>query len=130
MKKLSFLILASSVLMLASCVKASEKAAGTYGTSDGNFNLFGNYAGTTSIVTAGDNVNVTMTVPSMSITGVANGVTATMSGDNVSLSFSSTSTTDGDITAISGTVTGNSLSTTFTVRVSGSPLSGTFTGTK
>jgi len=127
MKKLSFLFLAAGLLFLASCQKASEKAAGTY---NGNFTLFSTYQGTTSIVTSGDNVNVTMTVPSMSITGVANGVTATMSGENVAITYSSTSTTDGDITALSGTLTGNSLSTSFTVRVSGSPLSGTFTGTK
>src|SRR5689334_20957880 len=127
MKKLTYALLAVGMIFIASCQKPSEKAAGTY---NGNYTIFGNYSGTASLIASGDATNWTMTVPSMSVTGTASGVTTTASGDNVAFSFTSSSTTDGDITAISGTLTGNNLTFSFTVRVSGSPLSGTFSGSK
>lgn len=127
MKKLTYALLAVGVIFMASCQKPSEKAAGTY---NGNYTVGTNYSGTAVLTASGDNTNWTMNIPSMSVTGTANGVTTTASGDNVAFSFSSSSTTDGDITAISGTLTGNNLSFSFTVRAFGGPVGGTFAGSK
>ena len=127
MKKLSYLVLGVVALVMASCQKPSEKAAGTY---NGSYTVFSNYNGTAVIGTNGDNTNWTMTIPSMSVTGSANGVNTTASGDNVAFSYSSSSTTDGDITMVNGTLTGNNLSFSFSVRAGGSAVSGTFSGSK
>jgi len=127
MKKLTYLFLAAGILFMASCQKPSEKSAGTY---NGNYTVFSNYSGTAVIGASGDNTNWTMSIPSMSLTGTANGVSTTASGDNVAFSFSSSSTTDGDITAIAGTLTGSNLSFSFSVRAGGGSVSGTFTGSK
>jgi hypothetical protein len=128
MKKLTYLLLAVGVILIASCQKPSEKSAGTY---NGTYTvLSSNYSGSDVITASGDNTNWEMHIPSMSVNGTANGVTTSASGDNVTFSFTSSSTTDGDITAISGTLTGNNLTFSFTVRVSGSGVTGTFSGSK
>ena len=120
-------MLAIGLIVMASCQKASEKAAGNY---TGSYIILSNtYSGTANAITSGDNVNLTLAVPSFGIASTANGVTATNSGDNVSLAFSITSTTNGTITSISGTLTGKSLAFSFTYYSSGS-ISGTFSGTK
>lgn len=129
MKKLTYLFLLAGIVMLvSSCQKPSEKAAGSY---NGNYTTaFGTDPGTCNIITSGDNVNMTLTAPNQGISSTANGVTASTSGDNVSFSYSFVSTTDGDITAISGTLTGNSLSFSFTIRLGGFAVSGTYAGSK
>ena len=127
MKKITYALLAAGIVFLASCQKPSEKAAGTY---NGNYTVGTNYAGDAVIVASGDNTNWTMHIPTMSVTGSANGVTTTASGDNVAFTYSSSSTTDGDITAISGTLTGNNLTFTFSVRAFGGSVGGSFSGSK
>ncbi len=120
-------MMAAGILFMASCQKPSEKAAGTF---NGNYTVLTAFSGSAVIATSGDNTNWTMSIPSMGINGTANGVSTTASGDNVAFTYSSSSTTDGDITAIAGTLTGNDLSFSFTVRAGGGPVSGTFAGTK
>lgn len=127
MKKIRAIAVLAGIAILASCAKPSEKAAGTY---NGNYTIGSVYSGTSVIATSGDNVNMTLTIPSLFVSATGNGITATASGDNVAFSFTSASTTDGDITAISGTLTGNSLAFSFTYRAGGFPISGTFAGTK
>lgn len=127
MKKLTYLLLAVGVIFMASCQKPSEKAAGTY---NGNYTVGTNYSGTAAIVASDDNTNWTMDIPSMSVTGSANGVTTTASGDNVTFSYTYSSTTDGDITSITGTLTDNNLTFTFVVRAFGNNVAGSFAGSK
>lgn len=128
MKKLTYLFLAAGILFMASCQKPSEKSAGTY---NGNYTVITtNYSGSATIAASGDNTNWNMAIPSMLITGAASGVTTTASGDNVAFTFTSSSTTDGDITSIAGSLVGNTLTFSFTVRAGGFPVSGSFSGTK
>lgn len=127
MKKIRAILVLASIAVLASCAKPSEKAAGTY---NGNYTIGSTYSGTAVVATSGDNVNMTLTIPSLFVSAAGTGITATASGDNVALTYTSASTTDGDITAISGTLTGNNLSFSFTYRAGGFPISGTFAGSK
>jgi hypothetical protein len=128
MKKLKSLFVIAGIIALASCVKPSEKASGNYnGTATV---LSTDYSGTTGVTANGDDkVNITTTANSVTYT--ANGVSASLSNDVVTLTYSSTTTTAYEVTALSGNVTNNTLNYTATVMVS-NPFTTTvvFTGTK
>ncbi len=128
MKKIQLFLIAGFLLVLASCAKPSEKAAGTYnGTATVNST---NYAGTCTVTANGDNM-VNMTMTANSVTYSVNGVSASLSNDVVTFSYTSSSTTSGDIVAVSGNVTGNTITLAITIMLSNPttyPVS--FSGTK
>lgn len=130
MKKAIYVLMAFSVLMMASCVQPGEKAAGNY---SGNYTSVSNtQPGMANVTKASDNsVNIVMDCPNLAISSTANGVTVAADGDNVTFSYSNSSTTAGDVLSISGTLSGNTLSLSWSVSLGGSfSVSGTFSGNK
>src|SRR5688572_4715178 len=114
MKKLTYFMVAAVVLVMASCAKPSEKAAGTY---NGNANINStDYACVTTVTADGDNkANISATANSTTYN--VNGVSLTLNNDVVTFSYTSNTTTSGEATAVNGTVTGNALALTITVMV-------------
>lgn len=129
MKKLtSTFAIAGIVFILASCQKASEKAAGTY---TGNYTIGTAYSGNTIVTTVGDAVNMALNCTSMGISSTASNVTVALSGENVTFTYNSTTTTSGEVISISGSLTGNSLSYNFVISLGGTnSYSGSFLGSK
>lgn len=128
MKNLKTLLVIAGIAVLASCATPSSKAIGSYnGTAVVGSN---SYSGTVSVTANGDNaVNILATANSTSY--AANNVTATLSNDVVSLTYTSSTTVTNEITALSGTVTGNSINLVLTIMVFNPVTTGaTFTGTK
>lgn len=129
MKKMKFLMVALGIIFMASCVKAGEKAKGNY---SGNYTVGSQYTGSANVATATDEtVNINLICSALSVNSNANGVTVALSGDNVTFTYSSSTTTAGQMISISGTLTGSSLTFTWTMSLGGSnTVSGSFTGTK
>lgn len=128
MKNFKTLFAIAGIVLLASCAKASEKATGNY---TGNYTIGSNYSGTTAVTQSGDNVNMDLVCSSLAINSSALGVTVALSGDNVTFTFSSSTTTAGEVKAISGTLTDKTLTFTWTISLGGaSTVAGSFSGTK
>lgn len=117
------------MVALASCVKPGEKAAGNY---SGNYTFVTNYTGTANVTTSTDEtVNMDLDCPGLSVNALANGVVVAMDGENVTFSYSSTTTTAGEIISISGTLIGNNLTFSWVISLGGSnQVAGTFAGSK
>lgn len=130
MKKLGLFLFIAGVVGLTSCVKPNEKAIGTYtgtytvsGASSGN-------SGTCTVTASGDDkVNFAITSGgfSASVTNIGVAINGNVS---TFTSYTSSSTTNGDITALAGSVTDNSINLAFTSIQFGFPVAGTFNGTK
>lgn len=115
MKTLRSLFVIAGIAALASCATPSSKAVGTYnGTA--TINSTG-YPGVATVTADGDNkVNVQITANS--VTYNATGVTASLSNDVVTFTYTSTTTTSNELTSLSGNVTGNAISLTGTIMFS------------
>lgn len=128
MKKLAYLFLAVGVIVLASCETASKKSEGTY-----NGNAVVNstsYSGTCTVTANGDDkVNVQITANS--VTYNATGVSASLSNDVVTFTYTSATTTSNELTQLSGNLTGNTISLTGTIMFSNPfTIPASFTGAK
>lgn len=117
----SIAVITAGVAFLASCQPAavpptaSEKSVGTY---NGTFSATGiDTTGSVVVVANGDDmVNMTLSCPMFPPGSSINGVHATLNGDNVNFSFSSSSTTDGTVINLNTpTLTGNTLAFGMTV---------------
>lgn len=115
-----------SMLILASCVKPEEKAAGNY---QGTFTAGSNFDGSANVTAASEETtNIVLDCPSL-FTSTAAGVTTTMDGENISLSFQTTSSTPGAILSLNGSIANKTMNITWTISMGGSnTLSGAFTG--
>lgn len=128
MKNIKTLFVLASIVLMASCMKASEKATGNY---TGNYTIGSNYSGTTAVTQSGDNVNMDLVCSSLAINSSALGVTVTLSGEDVTFSYSSSTTTIGEVKAIAGTLSSKTLNFTWTISLGGaSTVAGSFSGTK
>lgn len=128
MKKFIYLFIATGVLLMSACQKPSEKSAGTY---NGNFTqASSSWSGKIVISTNGDMTNWVIESTDAGINITTSGITTTANGDNVSFTYTSSTTTDGAITALSGALAGNTLTSTFTFNFSGGSATLSFSGTK
>src|SRR5688572_22948135 len=119
MKKLMFLFVAAGALMLASCETAGKKSEGTY-TGDHSVTGFGTQSGTVIVTSTGDQVvNMNLNCPGATMNTTATGVTATISSNNVTYSFTGSGTTNYDVTALSGTLTDKTLTLSYTIYYGG-----------
>ncbi len=128
MKKLTYLMVAAMVLVMASCAKPSEKAAGTY---NGNAVVNSNTYSCVTIVTANGDNQANVQATANSVTYTVNGVNLTINNDVVTFTYTSNTTTSNEVTAVSGSVTGNSIAITMTIMLSNPITYGVaITGTK
>lgn len=129
MKKISFLFIGAFLMVLASCVKPGEKAAGNY---TGNYYFISNHTGTANATTSTDEtVNMDLDCSGLSINTTANGIVVALDGENVTFTYNSTTTTAGEVISLSGTLIGNNLTFSWVISLGGSnQVAGTFTGSK
>lgn len=131
MNKLKSFIIVIGIVLLASCVKASERASGNY---TGNYTINGQDTSGTTIITAEDNYKVTMDMDcsGLSVNSIANSVKVTLCGGNVTFNYNSTTSILGEVISINGVLTGssNSLNYTFIISLGGNAtIAGIFSGT-
>ena len=103
------------VLVMASCAKPSEKAAGTY---NGNAVVNGSTYSCTTIVTANGDDKANIQATANSITYSVDGVSLTLNNDVVTFTYTSNTTTSNEVTAVTGTVTNNAIAITMTIMIS------------
>jgi hypothetical protein len=99
-------------VVLFSCAPTStaksvaEKAAGVF---NGTFTYSGQTrSGTVTIVKATDNtVNMTVSIPTISINSTCNGASVTESGSSLTVSYTNSGTSDGTVNSLDGSITGS-----------------------
>ena len=117
-------------MVLASCETAGKKSEGTY---TGNHTIPGFSTQSGSVVTtssADQAVNMNFICSAAAMNTNATGVSATLSNNVVSYSFSGSGTTNYDVLSVTGNLTDKTLTLNYTIYYGGIGIACTFSGTK